>query len=192
MRQRLYVAPPRTHCASVNVASAEAPTTSAGVADTRDERPGGWLSHGMRFRQSTRRRQKFSRRVGRRRQGYIQLRRGLGDSAHAVLRSHRGSEDSRGQPRDTCFRVTAVTTMRVEDYFEHGKRARLRLHEKGGKRPRYHHNLTEYLDGELEDRDTALKTAGIIPAIHRRPIEVPVGRQNQSGSRVGTVSETGS
>jgi site-specific recombinase XerC len=38
--------------------------------------------------------------------------------------------------------VTAVTTMRVEDYFEHGKRAWLRLREKGGKRHEVpcHHN----------------------------------------------------
>jgi integrase/recombinase XerD len=48
----------------------------------------------------------------------------------------------------TFARVTAVTTMRIEDYFEHGKRAWLRLHEKGGKRHEVpcHHNLTEYLD----------------------------------------------
>jgi integrase len=48
----------------------------------------------------------------------------------------------------TFARVSAVTTMRVEDYFEHGKRAWLWLHEKGGKRHEVpcHHNLTEYLD----------------------------------------------
>ena len=48
----------------------------------------------------------------------------------------------------TFARVSAVTTMRVEDYFEHGKRAWLRLHDKGGKRHEVpcHHNLTEYLD----------------------------------------------
>jgi len=46
----------------------------------------------------------------------------------------------------TFARVTAVITMRVEDYFEHGKRVWLRLHEKGGKRHEVpcHHNLTEY------------------------------------------------
>ena len=55
-------------------------------------------------------------------------------------------------------RVSAVTTMRVEDYFEHGKRAWLRLHEKGGKRHEVpcHHNLTEYLDAWTE----AAKIAG--------------------------------
>src|SRR5215472_10370910 len=48
----------------------------------------------------------------------------------------------------TFARVSAAATMRVEDYFEHGKRAWLRLHEKGGKRHEVpcHHNLTEYLD----------------------------------------------
>jgi integrase/recombinase XerD len=52
----------------------------------------------------------------------------------------------------TFARVTAVTTMRVDDYFEHGKRAWLRLHEKGGKRHEVpcHHNLTEYLDAWIE------------------------------------------
>jgi site-specific recombinase XerD len=52
----------------------------------------------------------------------------------------------------TFARVTAVTTMRVEDYFEHGKRAWLRLHEKGGKRHEVpcHHNLTEYLDAWVD------------------------------------------
>jgi site-specific recombinase XerD len=40
-------------------------------------------------------------------------------------------------------RVSAAATLRVEDYFEHSKRAWLRLHEKGGKRHEVpcHHNL---------------------------------------------------
>jgi integrase/recombinase XerD len=52
----------------------------------------------------------------------------------------------------TFARVSAATTMRVEDYFEHGKRAWLRLHEKGGKRHEVpcHHNLTEYLDAWIQ------------------------------------------
>jgi integrase/recombinase XerD len=52
----------------------------------------------------------------------------------------------------TFARVSAATTMRVEDYFEHGKRAWLRLHEKGGKRHEApcHHNLTEYLDAWIQ------------------------------------------
>src|SRR5216684_7592736 len=45
-------------------------------------------------------------------------------------------------------RVSAAATLRVEDYFENGKRAWLRLHEKGGKRHEVpcHHNLAAYLD----------------------------------------------
>src|SRR5260370_31904804 len=45
-------------------------------------------------------------------------------------------------------RVSAAATLRVEDYFENGKRAWLRLHEKGGKRHEVpcHHNLATYLD----------------------------------------------
>ena len=53
----------------------------------------------------------------------------------------------------TFARVSAVTTMRVDDYFEHGKRAlALRLHEKGGKRHEVpcHHNLTEYLEAWIQ------------------------------------------
>jgi integrase/recombinase XerD len=45
-------------------------------------------------------------------------------------------------------RVSAAAMLRVEDYFENGKRAWLRLHEKGGKRHEVpcHHNLAAYLD----------------------------------------------
>lgn len=45
-------------------------------------------------------------------------------------------------------RVSAAVTMRVEDYFQQGKRAWLRLHEKGGKRHEVpcHHKLEECLD----------------------------------------------
>jgi integrase len=45
-------------------------------------------------------------------------------------------------------RVSAAAALRVEDYFETGKRAWLRLHEKGGKRHEVpcHHNLAAYLD----------------------------------------------
>jgi integrase/recombinase XerD len=50
-----------------------------------------------------------------------------------------------------CFtfaRVGAVVAMRVEDYFQNGKRWWVRLHEKGGKRHEVpaHHNLETYLD----------------------------------------------
>jgi site-specific recombinase XerD len=45
-------------------------------------------------------------------------------------------------------RVSAVATLRVEDYFQQGRRSWLRLHEKGGKRHEVpcHHSLDEFLD----------------------------------------------
>ncbi|MGE0756642.1 MAG: tyrosine-type recombinase/integrase [Pirellulaceae bacterium] len=48
-------------------------------------------------------------------------------------------------------RVGAVTAMRVDDYFQNGKRWWLRLHEKGGKRHEVpaHHNAEAYLDAYL-------------------------------------------
>jgi integrase/recombinase XerD len=52
----------------------------------------------------------------------------------------------------TFARVSAVVTMRVEDYYENGKRGWIRLHEKGGKRHEVpaHHNAEAYLDAYLE------------------------------------------
>ena len=49
-------------------------------------------------------------------------------------------------------RIGAVVAMRVRDYFQHGRRHRLRLHEKGGKQHEVpaHHRVEEYLDAYLE------------------------------------------
>lgn len=51
----------------------------------------------------------------------------------------------------TFARVSAVVGMRVEDYFQNGKRCWVRLHEKGGKFHEVpaHHTAQEYLDGYL-------------------------------------------
>jgi len=51
----------------------------------------------------------------------------------------------------TFARVSAVIHMRVEDYYENGKRGWIRLHEKGGKRHEVpaHHNAEAYLDAYL-------------------------------------------
>lgn len=54
-----------------------------------------------------------------------------------------------------CFtfaRVSAMTHMNVEDYYENGKRWWVRLHEKGGKRHEVpcHHNAEAYLDAYLD------------------------------------------
>jgi integrase/recombinase XerD len=52
----------------------------------------------------------------------------------------------------TFARVSAMVHMRVEDYYENGKRWWIRLHEKGGKRHEVpaHHNAEAYLDAYLE------------------------------------------
>src|SRR6516164_6585123 len=48
----------------------------------------------------------------------------------------------------TFARVSAVVTLRVEDYFLQGRRSWVRLHEKGGKRHEVpcHHSLDVYLE----------------------------------------------
>ena len=55
----------------------------------------------------------------------------------------------------TFARVSAAIGMRVEDYFPHGKRWWVRLHEKGGKRHEVpaHHTLEAYLDAYLDAGD---------------------------------------
>jgi integrase/recombinase XerD len=52
----------------------------------------------------------------------------------------------------TFARVSAVVHMRVEDYYENGKRGWIRLHEKGGKRHDVpaHHNAEAYLDAYMD------------------------------------------
>lgn len=52
-------------------------------------------------------------------------------------------------------RVGAVTSMRVEDYFQSGKKWRFRLHEKGGKLHEVpaHHSAEEYMDAYLDAAD---------------------------------------
>lgn len=49
-------------------------------------------------------------------------------------------------------RVSAVVGMKVEDYYQNGKRWWIRLHEKGGKRHEVpaHHNAEAYLDAYME------------------------------------------
>jgi len=51
----------------------------------------------------------------------------------------------------TFARVSAVVHMRVEDYYQNGKRWWIRLHEKGGKRHEVpaHHNAEAYLDAYI-------------------------------------------
>jgi integrase len=52
----------------------------------------------------------------------------------------------------TFARVGAVVGMKVEDYYQNGKRWWFRLHEKGGKRHEVpaHHNAEAYMDAYIE------------------------------------------
>jgi integrase/recombinase XerD len=52
-------------------------------------------------------------------------------------------------------RVSAVIHMRVEDYYENGRRSWFRLHEKGGKRHEVpaHHNAETYVDSYLDNAE---------------------------------------
>ena len=52
----------------------------------------------------------------------------------------------------TFARVSAAISMRVEDYYQDGKRWWFRLHEKGGKRHQVpaHHVAEQYMDEYLE------------------------------------------
>ena len=52
----------------------------------------------------------------------------------------------------TFARVSVAVAMRVEDYYQNGKRWWRRLHEKGGKRYEVpaHHNAEAYMDAYIE------------------------------------------
>jgi integrase/recombinase XerD len=72
-------------------------------------------------------------------------------------------------------RVSVAAALRVEDYFEHGKRAWLRLHEKGGKRHEvpYHHNLAAYLDAWIEAAGIAADKKGLLFERYARVASLP-------------------
>jgi site-specific recombinase XerD len=68
-------------------------------------------------------------------------------------------------------RVSAVIGMRVEDYYQSGKRWWIRLHEKGGKHHEVpaHHNAEAYLDAYLEAADIAdRKKSSLFRTINKR------------------------
>jgi integrase/recombinase XerD len=66
-------------------------------------------------------------------------------------------------------RVSAVVGMRVEDYYQNGKRWWLRLHEKGGKRHDVpaHHLAEAYLDAYLERSAIADPKAPLFQSVDR-------------------------
>jgi site-specific recombinase XerD len=61
-------------------------------------------------------------------------------------------------------RVGAMLAMRVEDYYAQGRRAWLRLHEKGGKQHEMpaHHNLETYVDAYVEAAKIAEDKKGFL------------------------------
>ena len=80
-------------------------------------------------------------------------------------------------------RVSAVTRMRVEDYYQNGKRWWFRLHEKGGKRHDVpaHHNAEAYVDAYLAAAGVAAqKKSPLFRTInkHRQLTESPMYRED--------------
>lgn len=79
----------------------------------------------------------------------------------------------------TFARVTATAGMKVEDYYQSGKRWWIRLHEKGGKRHEVpaHHNAEAYLDAYItaagigdQKRSPLFRTIDRYRQITERPI----------------------
>ena len=71
----------------------------------------------------------------------------------------------------TFARIGAVVSMRVEDYYQQGKRWFVRLHEKGGKHHTLeaHHKLQEYLDAYLDAAALGpKKKSPLFPTLYRR------------------------
>ena len=71
----------------------------------------------------------------------------------------------------TFARIGAVVSMRVEDYYQQGKRWFIRLHEKGGKYHTLeaHHKLEEYLDAYLDATGLSQKKKSpLFPTLYRR------------------------
>ena len=83
----------------------------------------------------------------------------------------------------TFARVGAVVTMKVEDYYQNGKRWWFRLHEKGGKRHEVpaHHKAEEYMDAYLDAADLwKVKKGPLFRSVdrHRELSERPMHRND--------------
>jgi len=81
----------------------------------------------------------------------------------------------------TFARIGAVVNLKVEDYFQTGKRSRIRFREKGGKETEIpvHHKLDELLDQYLEKSGLRNRpTAPLFP--------IAVGKTRKLGNRPAT------
>jgi site-specific recombinase XerD len=80
-------------------------------------------------------------------------------------------------------RVGAVVGMRVEDYFENGRRSMFRLHEKGGKYHEVpaHHNAETYVDAYLVAAAVPVNMSAA--AVRRLPLFRSVDRRRQLTTR---------
>lgn len=83
----------------------------------------------------------------------------------------------------TFARVSATVTMKVEDYYQDGKRWWFRLHEKGGKRHEVpaHHKAEEYMDAYLEAANLWQDKKGLLFRSldrHRELTERPMHRND--------------
>jgi site-specific recombinase XerD len=81
----------------------------------------------------------------------------------------------------TFARVSAAVHMKVEDYYQNGKRFWLRLHEKGGKRHEVpaHHNAEAYIDAYIQAAGVAdEKKTPLFRAVdkHRQITDRPLSR----------------
>jgi site-specific recombinase XerD len=88
----------------------------------------------------------------------------------------------------TFARVSATVNMKVEDYYQTGKRWWFRLHEKGGKRHEVpaHHNAESYLDSYIAAAGIGdQKRSPLFRAIdrHRQLADRPISRTDVLRSR---------
>ena len=94
----------------------------------------------------------------------------------------------------TFARIGAVVNLKVEDYFQTGKRSMIRFREKGGKETEIpvHHKLEELLDQYLEISGlTNRPTAPLFPIARRQDAKArePPGDSNRCSQNAQTPAQ---